>query len=112
MIGLSLMMIVSPKLWLDLSIRYCRLPYMHPLEILIRIGFGITFITYAADTTYPTLILYAGYLLIAVGVGLACIRPSFHRHLGIIMIQRIGPWFRLAGCISLPMGIFLIYAAT
>ena len=111
MIGLSLMMIVSPAKWLDLSIRYCRLRYMHPLEILIRLGFGYIFIAYGPVTKFPTVISYAGYLLVAVGSGLAFLNPSFHRHLGITMIQRIGPWFRWTGLVSLPMGIFLIRPA-
>ncbi len=112
MIGLSLMMIVSPTKWLDLSLRYCQLRYMHPLEILIRLGFGYIFITYAADTKFPTVILYAGYLLLAVAIGLALVHPSFHRRIGINMIQRIGPWFRWTGLVSLPMGVFLVYTAS
>ncbi|MCF7689246.1 MAG: hypothetical protein K9M98_10315 [Cephaloticoccus sp.] len=107
---LGLWMILKPQLWLELAVRYCRLPYMHPLEILIRLGFGYLFITYAADTRFPTIISYAGYLLVAVGVGLAFLRPSYHRHIGITMIQRIGPWFRFTGLVVLPVGIFLIYA--
>jgi hypothetical protein len=109
--GLGLWMILKPKVWLDLSVRYCRLPYMHPLEILLRLGFGFIFVIFSAETRYPTIILYAGYLLIAVGIGLAFLRPSYHRHIGITMIQRIGPWFRFTGLVALPIGLFLIYAA-
>ena len=97
--GLGLWMILKPKVWLDLSVRYCRLPYMHPLEILLRLGFGFIFVIFSAETRYPTIILYAGYLLIAVGIGLAFLRPSYHSshwyhhdstHWAMVQVHRVG----------------------
>jgi len=35
MIWISFVMVAKPDLWVEMSVRYCRPPYMHPLEILI-----------------------------------------------------------------------------
>ena len=109
MIAISLLMIVRPETWVDKGVRYCRLRYMHPLEILIRIGFGVLFIIYAESSRYPTALTGFGYLLVGVGIGLVFVPPSLHRRFGIWSIQKIGRRFRTAGVFSLVLGGLLLY---
>jgi len=111
MIALSFMMIFTPQAWLDRALRFCRLPYMHPLEIAIRLGFGAIFILFADDTRFPVTIRSIGYLLVAVGAALLFLRPSYHRRVGLDLVQRAAKWSRLAGCFSLALGCFLVAAA-
>ena len=110
MIVMSLLMIARPEAWVDRAVAYCRLRYMHPLEILSRVGFGVSFIVYAEASRFPAALTGFGYLLVGVGVGLAFIPPSYHRRFGIWAIQRIGRGFRPAGVFSLVLGGFLLYA--
>ncbi len=110
-ISISLVMIVKPDLWVDMAVRYCRLPYMHPLEILICLGFGLPFIFYADRSEFPTTFKIFGYLLVAVGLGLMLTPPSYHRRFGIWSVQKFKRFFRPAGLVSLVFGAFLVYAA-
>lgn len=110
LVAISLLMIVHPETWVDKAVRYCRLPYMHPLEIIIRIGFGVPFIMYAESSRYPFALTGFGYLLVGVGIGLVFVPPSLHRRFGIWSIQKIGRRFRAAGVFSLALGGVLLYA--
>lgn len=111
MMLISVMMITSPELWVDLALKFSRLKYMHPLEILIRLTFGVPFVIYGPETDYPILIEYMGYLLLAVGVGLMLTPQSKHRRFAIWAINKVGKGFRMAGLGSLIFGGFLIYVA-
>ena len=53
-ISVSVLMIAKPDLWVEMAVRYCHLPYMHPLEILICLGFGLPFIFYAENSEFST----------------------------------------------------------
>ncbi len=108
---LSAFMIVRPDRWIDLGERYCRLRYMHPLEIAICIGSSLPFILYAGDSAYPVLFKGFGYLLLAVGIGLMLTPPSAHRRFGIWSLEKTGRYFRPLGVLSLAAGGFLVYAA-
>lgn len=110
-ISISLVMIAKPDSWVEMAVRYCRLPYMHPVEILICIGFGLSFIFYAGQSEFPTLFKFFGYVLVAVGLGLIFTPPSYHRRFGIWSTEKIGRQFRPAGLFSLIFGAFLVYAA-
>jgi hypothetical protein len=111
MLLISVLMIARPNLWIDLALKFSRLKYMHPLEILIRLLFGVTFVNYGSETDYPILIEYIGYLLLAVGAGLLLTPPSQHRRFAIWAITKVGRGFRIAGLGSLVFGGFLIYVA-
>ena len=103
-------MIVRPEAWVDKAVHYCRQRYMHPLEILICVGFGVPFIIYSEASRLPATLTWFGYLLVGVGVGLVFVPPSFHRRFGIWSIQKIGGHFRPAGVFSLVFGGLLLYA--
>lgn len=108
---LSALMVARPALWVDMAVRYIRLPYMHPLEIAICVGFGLPFVLYAGDSAYPGLFSAFGYLLLAVGVGLMLTPPSVHRRFGVWSLETTGKYFRPLGVLSLAAGGFLVYAA-
>jgi len=111
MVAISVAMVARPEAWEQAALRFTRLRYMHPFEIVTRIGFGLLFVTYADDSKFPTFIRLFGYLLLAVGLGLLVTPPSYHRRFGVWSIERFSKYFRFAGLASLAFGIFLIYAA-
>ena len=53
MVMVSLVMVAKPDMWGRFIISFCRMPYMHPLEIIIRLGFGLLFVRYAEDSKFP-----------------------------------------------------------
>lgn len=111
MVAISVAMVARPEAWEQAALRFTRMRYMHPFEIVTRIGFGLLFVTYADDSKFPTFIRLFGYLLLAVGLGLLVTPPSYHRRFGVWSIERFSKYFRYAGLASLAFGIFLIYAA-
>ncbi len=110
--AISVFMIAKPDQWVDLAMRYCRLPYMHPLEILICLGFGVPFILNGGRSAFPMALTVFGYVLTAVGVGLMFTPPSYHRRFGLWSLQKMRRLFRPAGVFSLLLGAFLVYAAS
>ncbi len=108
---LSVLMVAKPDLWVDMALRYIRLPYMHPLEIAICIGFGLPFILYAEDSGFPITFKAFGYMLVAVGAGLMLTPPSVHRRFGVWSVEKTGKYFRPLGVLSLLGGAFLVYVA-
>ncbi len=111
MVAVSLAMVARPEGWKKAAIRFTRMPYMHPFEIVTRVGFGLLFVRYADDSKFPVIIAFIGYMLLAVGVGLLLTPPSYHRRLALWCVEKFGKYFRPAGVASLAFGIFLIYAA-
>ena len=110
-IVVSLVMVAKPDVWGRFIVRFSRMPYMHPLEILVRLGFGLLFVRYAEDSKFPVTIKIMGYVLLAVGVGLMLTPPSQHRRFAIWSVEKFSKYFRPAGLVSLLFGVFLIYAA-
>lgn len=111
MVMASLVMVAKPDALGRFIVRFCRMPYMHPLEILIRLSFGVLFLRYAEDSKFPLIIEITGYVLLAAGVGLIFLPPSYHRRFGIWAAESLSRFFRPAGLGSLAFGVFLIYAA-
>ncbi len=111
MVAISLVMVAKPDVWGRFIVRFSRMPYMHPLEIFIRAGFGLLFVRYAEDSKFPLTIKIMGYVLLAAGVGLIFLPPSYHRRFGIWAAEKLSRFFRPAGLVSFAFGVFLIYAA-
>ena len=107
----SLWMIAWPVSWVEQATAYCRSRYMHAIEIAICLGFGASFIVFAEQSTYPTLFQVFGCILVTVGVGLMLVPPSFHRRYGVWSMQKMAPYFRPLGFVSLAFGAFLVYVA-
>lgn len=108
---LSALMVANPENWSRGIVKFSKLPYFHPFEIVSRLLFGAIFITFADQTLYPTLIAVIGYMLLAVGIGLSLTPPSKHRWFAVWSAQRFKSVFRPAGALSFLFGIFIIYAA-
>ncbi len=111
MAAISLGMVARPEACGRAILRFTQMRYMHPFEILTRIGFGLVFVTYADESRFPTLISILGYLLLAVGLGLLLTPPSYHRRFGVWSVERLSTYFRVAGLGSFAFGVLLIYAA-
>ena len=72
---------------------------------------GGLFVLYAHQTLYPEGFKWAGYLLIAVGVGLSCTPPKRHRQYALWSARRFQAWFRWAGIPATLLGAFIVYCA-
>ena len=107
----SVVMIVNPEYWAKLIVKFSEMPYFHPFEILTRFGFGVAFIMFSGQTLYPNLMLFIGYLLIAVSVGLLLTPPSRHKKFAVWSADKFKKLFRPMGFASFLFGAFLIYAA-
>ncbi len=108
---LSVVMVANPEYWSRGIVKFSKVAYFHPLEIVSRLLFGAIFITFADQTLYPTLMSVIGYVLVAVGIGLSLTPPSKHRWFAVWSAQRFKSVFRPAGALSFVFGIFIIYAA-
>jgi len=108
---LSVVMVANPEYWSRGIVKFSKVAYFHPLEIVSRLLFGAIFITFADQTLYPTLMSVIGYVLVAVGIGLSLTPPSKHRRFAAWSAQRFKSVFRPAGALSFVFGIFIIYAA-
>ena len=111
MMLLSVVMMVNPEYWSRGIVRFSKVAYFHPFEILSRLTFGVVFITFAGQTLYPMLISIVGYILVIVGVGLLFTPPSKHRQFAVWSAHKFRPVFRSAGAVSFAFGIFIIYTA-
>lgn len=111
MVGISLAMWARPDATASRMLRFIRMPFMHPIEILTRVGFGVLFILGAGPSRFPVVLRAFGYLLVAVGLALLFTPPSLHRRFGVWSVERFSRRFRLAAVPSLAFGAFLIYAA-
>ena len=111
MIAISLVMVAKPDACGRFIVRFSRMRYMHPFEIITRLGFGLLFIRYAEQSKFPLPIKIMGYLFLAVGVGLMFTPPSYHERFAVWSVEKFSKYFRPAGLVSLTFGVFLIYAA-
>jgi len=111
MMLLSIVMMVNPDYWSRGIVKFSKVAYFHPFEILSRLIFGVVFITFAGQTLYPMLISVVGYILVIVGVGLLFTPPSKHRQFAVWSAQKFRPVFRPAGVVSFAFGIFIIYTS-
>ena len=109
MMLLSLSMAVKPDSFANGIISFSEKSYFHLFEITSRITAGLFFVVYAPDTLYPKIILFIGYVLILVGVGLALTPPRLHRKFAVWSANNFRSKFRLIGIASVPLSIFLIY---
>ncbi len=109
--AISLVMVAKPDAWARCIVRYSRMRYMHVLEILIRVGFGVLFLRFADDAKFPLTMKIIGYILLAVGVGLTLTPPSSHRRFAVWSVEKFSRYFRRAGLVSFAFGVFLIYTA-
>ncbi len=50
---ISLVMVAKPDAWVKYALEFTRMPYMHPIEIAIRLGFGLMSLIYAEQTRFP-----------------------------------------------------------
>lgn len=112
MICLSLVMIVNPRYWSDSIVTFSKKSYFHWFEVVSRLVVGFVFVGFSQSTLYPQLTLGIGCLLIAVGFGLIVIGAVKHREFAVWSALKFRGIFRLAGCVSLVFGLFLIYVAT
>jgi len=112
MICLSVVMIVNPNYWSDGIVDFSKKTYFHWFEVMSRLIAGIVFVLFNQSTLYPQLILSIGYLLIAVGLGLAITGSIKHRKFAVWSAHKFKSVFRPAGVGSLIFGIFLIYVST
>ena len=111
MVTVSIWMIFDPDSWVRSVIQYCRKSYMHGLEIVICLTFGLLFLFFGETTSFPVVIHAAGYVLTIVGVILVFVPSYYHRRFGIWSVKKIGKTFRPLGFLSLLVGAFFIYAA-
>ena len=111
MMLLSLSMVVKPDSFSNGIILFSEKSYFHLFEILSRITAGVIFVAYAANTVFPKTILFIGYGLILVGIGLTLTSPKLHRKFAVWSANSFRSKFRLIGIASVPLSIFLIYAA-
>jgi len=111
MMLLSFLMVAKPDSFSGGIISFSEKPYFHLFEIISRIVAGLIFATYATSTIFPKTILFIGYGLILVGIGLALTPPKLHRKFAVWSANNFRRKFRLIGVASVPLSIFLIYAA-
>ncbi len=111
MMILSVLMIAKPDYWADGIVKFSEKWWFHPFEIISRFVFGLLFVLYADQTTYQTLILVIGYLLIAVSIGLLFTPPSKHKQFARWSAQKFRNKFRPLGFVSLLFGAFLVFLA-
>ena len=109
LMGLSLVMIVSPVKWSVLIIEFSKKVYFHAFEIVSRLISGLIFIYAATETEYAMLIEGIGYLLVMVACGLMLTPPSKHRQFALWSATKFRSIFRLAGLLSFIFGGFLVY---
>ena len=110
MMFLSVVMIVNPQYWSHTIVAFSEKPYFHPFEIISRALFGLVFVYYSDQTHYPAVMIFIGYMLIAVAVGLSLTPPSKHRQFAVWSADKFKNTFRYAGMGSLFFGAFLIYS--
>jgi len=112
MMCLSVIMIVNPRYWSDGIISFSKKSYFHLFEVISRLIAGFIFVLFSKATLYPNLVLFIGYLLIAVGVGLLITGSAKHRKFAVWSAHRFKSTFRPAGIGSFIFGIFLIYISS
>ena len=105
----SLTMVISPEYWSKRIILFSEFKYFHPFEIVSRLSFGVLFLIYSHESSYPNMILGIGYLLIAVAIGLLLTPPSKHKVFAVWSAEKFKHIFRPAGIISFIFGLFILY---
>ena len=111
MIGFSIYMVLKPTGFADLIIGFCQKPWFHPFEIVTRATIGAVFLLFAKDTGHPQLFTFLGYLLLAVSLGLLLLGAKRHRAFGVKSAEIGRKYFRLAGIVATPLGVWLLLIA-
>ena len=111
MILLSAVMVFDPDYWSNGIVRFSRAKYFHGFEIISRLGFGVIFVAFSAQTLHPAVIGGFGYLMVAVGVGLLIAGPSRHKQFALWSANKFKKTFRPAGIFSMVFGFFIAYSA-
>ena len=109
MMCLSAIMIANPNYWAEGIITFSKKSYFHWFEVFSRLIAGVVFVIYSHTTRFPNLINVAGYLLIAVGVGLIITGATKHKQFAVWSAHKFKHTFRPAGVFSFIFGGFLIY---
>ena len=50
---ISLIMMAKPEAWGQMILKFVRVPYFHPIEIVLRVAFGLLFVAYADQSKFP-----------------------------------------------------------
>lgn len=111
MLILSTIMVVKPESFANGIISFSEKTYFHLFEIISRIIAGIIFITYSSGTVFPLVFDIGGFVLILVGFGLALTPPRFHKKYAVWSANNFRNKFRLIGVFSIPLSLFIVYAA-
>lgn len=111
MILLSALMAIDPDNWSNGILKFSRMTYFHGFEIVSRLFFGVIFVAFSDQTLYPTVLAALGYLMIAVGVGLAIAGSSRHQQFAVWAAKKFNKTFRPAGLVSIVFGVFIVYGA-
>ena len=93
--GMCVWMLFRPDSWCRAATRYCQHRFMHPIEFVIALGFGVIFIAFARVSVYFLVFSIFGYWLLATAIGLILAGPSRHRRYGVWSIEKIRPYLRL-----------------
>jgi hypothetical protein len=111
LMAFSVLMIVNPEYWANGIVKFSEKSWFHPFEIISRFVFGLSFILFAGQTLYPTLMSIIGYFLLAVSIGLLFTPPSKHKQFALWSAGEFRNKFRWLGFGSLAFGAFLVYAS-
>ena len=111
MMFFSVVMAAKPDSFSEGIISFSEKPYFHIFEVVSRVAAGLIFFTYAVDTLFPKTFAVIGVGLILVGLGLTLTPPKFHRKFAVWSANNFRNKFRLIGVGSIPLSMFVIYAA-
>lgn len=109
---ISLWMALQPRGFVDGLTAFCEWRWFHAFEILSRLVIGVAFVVQSDAFIYPGFATGFGYLLVAVGLGLAMLGRGRHERFA-RWTATLGPGvFRPAGAIGFLLGALLAYLAT
>jgi hypothetical protein len=111
MMALSATIIIWPGAWADGIVRFSQWRWFHPFEVLTRLAFGIAFLKFGPLTANPATMEVIGWVLVAVGIGLALTPPSLHRKFALWSAHAFRHIFRPAGIATLLFGGFIVLSA-
>lgn len=106
--GLSLLMI--PEFILDGMQDNMENKSLYISAILVRLIFGIMFITAAKESKYPGAIRIFGYLFIIAAIIFLFMGHESFKDLIASMIPHLKPYAPVSGLVGMALGGFLIYA--
>ncbi|NND45676.1 MAG: hypothetical protein HKN58_10155 [Xanthomonadales bacterium] len=111
MMVFSIAIIINPTAWAEAIVRFSQWRWFHPFEIVSRLAFGAAFLRWGSETAHPALMQVIGWVLLAVGLGLALTPPSQHRRFAAWSAGAFHKVFRPAGIGSLLFGAFITWSA-